>query len=160
MRSRAAALGVGVPLAAAAVLMLAACGGSDGGKRHYNATATLKPVAGVPAGPTGSFGAYWDKDGRRLTYSLAFSHMSGRPTSAGVYARRPGEQPLLIIRICGPCKRPKSVILGATKPFANVFDSYLNSGSLYVLVDTKKRPKGEIRGPLRRQKGGVCEACS
>lgn len=160
-RARGRFLRVAASLTLAATLpALAACGGGGGGgKPHYNATATLKPVAGVAKGPTGAFSAYWNNGGRRLTYKLTFAHTTGRPTQAGVYARRPGEQPLLLVRICGPCTSPRSVVLGATKVFANIFDGYLNDNKLYVVVQTKKHPQGEIRGPVRTVKGAVCEPC-
>ncbi len=82
--------------------------------------------------------------GRKLTWKLTFSGLTGRATAAHIHMGRVGKAGNVVIPLCTPCK---SGVHGKTRISAAVKKA-LAHHKLYVNVHTAKNPNGEIRGQL------------
>jgi hypothetical protein len=136
-------------LAALVVLAVAAFAAAAGSKQS-KVTATLtagKEVpapTGVPAAARGTFTG--TLVGRKLTWRLTFSHLSGPAGAAHIHVGAVGKAGNVLVPLCGPCKSP--VHGKATLTAAAV--KALGKHRLYVNVHTAKNAAGEIRGQLVR----------
>jgi hypothetical protein len=82
--------------------------------------------------------------GKKLTWRLTFSKLSGPATAAHIHMAAKGVAGGVVVALCGPCKSgahgtatvPAAVVKAASKHL------------LYVNVHTAKNPAGEIRGQL------------
>jgi NADH:ubiquinone oxidoreductase subunit F (NADH-binding) len=82
--------------------------------------------------------------GRKLTWKLTFSGLTGKATAAHIHMGAMGKAGNVVIPLCTPCRsgaHGKVTITAAVK-------RALAHHKLYVNVHTAKNPNGEIRGQL------------
>ena len=91
---------------------------------------------------TGSFTG--DITGKKLKFTLKFSHLTGAATAAHIHMGANGVSGPVIVPLCGPCK---TTVTGTVTINAAVL-SAIKKGKAYVNVHTAKYPAGEIRGQL------------
>ena len=98
---------------------------------------------GVPVAATGTFTG--TLKGKKLTFRLTFSHLSGKAFAAHIHAGRPGRSGGVLVSLCGPCKSPVSKTVTVTSQARNAIEH----AATYVNVHTKKNAAGEIRGQIK-----------
>ncbi len=119
-----------------------------GGGSAVKLTAKLTAAQEVPkqsvtvTGGSGTFAA--TLSGRRLSWRLTFSGLSGPALAAHVHLGKAGVAGAVAVPLCGPCA---SGAHSATTVSAAVSAALLHGGA-YVNVHTKKNPNGEIRGQV------------
>lgn len=84
--------------------------------------------------------------GKTLRWSLTFSHLSGRPSSAGLYKGLRGATGEAFKTLCRRCYSASHGTLTLT---ASQLDAIVRGGA-YVNIRTARNPRGEIRGQLNR----------
>jgi CHRD domain len=99
---------------------------------------------GTPASAAGHLTARLS--GRTLSWTLTFSHLSGRPTVARLHKGFRGTNGVAIKVLCRYCTSPRYGTLTLT---ASQRDSLLR-GRTYVNVYTARNMHGEIRGQITR----------
>ena len=82
--------------------------------------------------------------GKKLTWTLTFSKLTGPATAAHIHMAPKGVAGNVIVPLCGPCKSPAT---GVSILNGTVIAAF-KKGNLYVNVHTKKNPNGEIRGQV------------
>ena len=110
-------------------------------------SASLTPAQEVGAtvkapGASGKFKA--KLDGRKLTWSLTFTGLTGQATAAHIHLGRTGISGPVAVPLCGPCR---SGAHGTVTVKASVAAA-LAKAAAYANVHTAKNPAGEIRGQL------------
>jgi hypothetical protein len=84
--------------------------------------------------------------GKKLTWKLTFSGLTGRATQAHIHMGAMGKAGNVVIALCAPCRsgvHGKATLTAALK-------KALAHHKLYVNVHTSKNPNGEIRGQLAK----------
>ena len=84
--------------------------------------------------------------GRKLTWKLTFSGLTGPATAAHIHMGAVGKAGNVVIALCTPCK---SGVHGK-KTISRAVKKALLHHKLYVNVHTAKNPNGEIRGQLAK----------
>jgi hypothetical protein len=136
----------------AAVVTLAGCSwwssmtGSDAVSKKNQLTGAQE-VPEVATGGSGTVETTLDNSTNLLTWSVAYSGLSGPVTAGHVHGPAPaGTNAGVLIPFTGDLSSP---IKGkATLTAAQVSD--LTAGRLYVNLHTAKNPGGEIRGQLTK----------
>jgi CHRD domain len=98
---------------------------------------------GVPAAATGTFTG--TLKGKKLTFRLTFSHLSGKAFAAHIHKGKAGTAGPVIVPLCGPCKSPISKTVTVTSQARNAIEH----AATYVNVHTPKNKGGEIRGQIK-----------
>jgi len=98
---------------------------------------------GVPAAATGTFTG--TLRGKKLTFRLTFSHLSGKAFAAHIHKGKAGTAGAVIVPLCGPCKSPVSKTVTVTSQARNAIEH----AATYVNVHTPKNKGGEIRGQIK-----------
>ena len=112
-----------------------------------NSLTGAQEVPAVATGGSGTVETTFDKSTNVLTWSVAYSGLSGPVTAGHVHGPAPaGTNAGVLIPFTGDLSSP---IKGkATLTAAQVAD--LTAGRLYVNLHTAKNPGGEIRGQLTK----------
>jgi hypothetical protein len=84
--------------------------------------------------------------GRKLTWKLTFSGLTGPATAAHIHMGAVGKAGNVVIALCTPCK---SGVHGK-KTISRAVKKALMHHKLYVNDHTTKNPNGEIRGQLAK----------
>jgi hypothetical protein len=98
---------------------------------------------GVPSSATGRFTG--TLRGKKLTFRLTFSHLSGKAFAAHIHKGKAGTAGPVIVPLCGPCKSPVSKTVTVTSQARNAIEQ----AATYVNVHTPKNKGGEIRGQIK-----------
>ena len=98
---------------------------------------------GVPAAATGTFTG--TLKGKKLTFKLTFSHLSGKAFAAHIHKGKAGTAGAVIVPLCGPCKSPVSKTVTVTSQARDAIEH----AATYVNVHTPKNKGGEIRGQIK-----------
>ena len=98
---------------------------------------------GVPSAATGTFTG--TLRGKKLTFRLTFSHLSGKAFAAHIHKGKAGTSGPVIVPLCGPCKSPVSKTVTVTSAARDAIEH----GATYVNVHTSKNKGGEIRGQIK-----------
>ena len=98
---------------------------------------------GVPSAATGTFTV--TRRGKKLTFRLTFSHLTGKATAAHIHKGRAGKAGPVLVPLCGPCKSPVVKTVTVTSDQRDAIEH----GATYVNVHTKKNAAGEIRGQIK-----------
>ncbi len=112
-----------------------------------NSLTGAQEVPAVTTGGSGTVETTFDKSTNVLTWSVAYSGLSGPVTAGHIHGPAPaGTNAGVLIPFTGDLSSP---IKGkATLTAAQVAD--LTAGRLYVNLHTAKNPGGEIRGQLTK----------
>ena len=84
--------------------------------------------------------------GKSLRWTLTFSHLSGRPTIAGLNRGLRGVNGMAFKTLCRSCS---SAVHGTLTLTASQVDAIVNGGT-YVNIHTSRNCQGEIRGQINR----------
>lgn len=87
-----------------------------------------------------------DITGKKLTFTLTFTGLTGPATAAHIHLAGMGKAGPVVVPLCGPCKSP---VKGTATLSASVLAA-LPKHNLYVNVHTAKNPAGEIRGQVAK----------
>ena len=98
---------------------------------------------GVPSAATGTFTG--TLRGKKLTFRLTFSHLSGKAFAAHIHKGKAGVSGPVIVPLCGPCKSPVAKTVTVTSAVRDAIEH----GATYVNVHTNKNKGGEIRGQIK-----------
>jgi hypothetical protein len=128
-------------LAAALVVSALALAAARTSEVHAKLTAMADHARGAPKAK-GVFTA--SVSGRRVSWKLTFSGLSGRAAASHIHKGKAGVSGPVVVPLCGPCKSGQK---GTAKVSAAVAKK-LTSGEFYVNVHTAKNPNGEIRGQI------------
>ena len=82
--------------------------------------------------------------GRKLSWKLTFSHLTGSATAAHIHIGAMGKAGNVLASLCSPCH---SGVKGTTTLSAAA-RRQLSQHKLYVNIHTDKNPNGELRGQL------------
>lgn len=82
--------------------------------------------------------------GRKLTWKLTFSALTGKAMAAHIHMGKAGVSGPVLVPLCGPCK---SGAHGSTR-VSTAVKKALTHHKAYVNVHTAKNPNGEIRGQI------------
>ena len=135
-------------LALVAVAALATSAFAGTAKQSAGWSAKLTAAQEVPkqavkdAAANGSFIA--TLSGRKLTWKLTFSKLTGPATAAHIHIGAMGKAGGVAVALCGPCKSGQHGTATLTSAFLKDATKHL----LYVNVHTAKNPAGEIRGQI------------
>ena len=140
-----------VTLAILALAAALAAGGlaavQKGGTLKLSAKLTaareVPKATGVPSAATGTFTG--TLKGRKLTFKLTFSHLSGAAFAAHIHKGKARTSGAVIVPLCGPCKSPVSKTVTVTSQARNAIEH----AATYVNVHTPKNKGGEIRGQIK-----------
>jgi hypothetical protein len=91
---------------------------------------------------TGTFTA--TVTGKKLSWKLTFTHLTGAATAAHIHLGAKGKAGNVLVALCGPCKAGQS----GTVPMSAAVLKDVKKGVTYVNVHTAKNPNGEIRGQV------------
>jgi hypothetical protein len=132
-------------LAAAAASLLGACAMMNMHNVRLGGTLSgAQEVPPVASEGTGTLDATFDKDTRRLSYTVTYSGLSGPATAAHFHGPAgPGQNAGVIV----PFANPASPISGETT-LTEAQASDLLAGRWYVNVHTRAHPAGEIRAQV------------
>jgi uncharacterized cupredoxin-like copper-binding protein len=98
----------------------------------------------TPAAASGTFTA--TLSGKTLKWKLTFAHLTGAARAAHIHLGATRTSGAVLVPLCGPCKAQTS----GTRKITTSTIRAMAAGKTYVNVHTKKNPKGEIRGQIRR----------
>jgi CHRD domain len=138
---------VAVPFVAV-VAALVAVAGSTASPAVTKWSASLSPSQVAPKqasknnNASGSFTA--TAQGYTLKFKLTFDKLSGPATGAHIGYGKKGKPGNVTLALCSPCPNPTVNSAGINPSLISAF----KSGLLYVEIDTKKNPNGEVRGQL------------
>jgi hypothetical protein len=98
---------------------------------------------GVPASARGTFTG--TLRGKKLTFRLTFSHLSGKAAAAHIHKGKAGTSGPVLVTLCGPCKSPVAKTITVTSAQRDAIEHK----ATYVNVHTPKNLGGEIRGQIK-----------
>jgi len=135
-----------VALSAAATLALTVAAGSGatalaGGNAKLTTTEVPKLTVKTKAAK-GSFAG--KAKGYQLRFTLTFDKLTSPATRAFIGYGKKGKNGNVSLVLCSPCKSPVNTIANLNPSLTKA----LRQGLLYVEVDTKRNPQGELRGQL------------
>jgi CHRD domain len=132
--------------AAVIALTLAGLGIGAATKDRVSATLTTGQEVPKPKATRGAGSFTGTLNGRRLSWKLTFSKLTGAAQAAHIHlAPRGKANPAPAVGLCGPCRSGQTG--NATIP--DKVERALKRGTAYVNVHTKKNAAGEIRGQLK-----------
>jgi hypothetical protein len=82
--------------------------------------------------------------GFKLKFRLTFDKLSGPATGAHIGYGKKGKPGNVSLALCAPCPNPTVNTAYINPSLVSAF----KDGLLYVEIDTKKNPNGEVRGQL------------
>lgn len=83
-----------------------------------------------------------------LKWKLATSKLTGPVTRIELHVGKPGHIGSAKLKICGPCRHSGSKVVRSES-----VQQQIKTGKTYVVVSTKKNPRGEVRGQLKAKLG-------
>jgi CHRD domain len=135
-------------LAGAALTALAFVGLGTGAATKDRVSATLNTGQEVPKpkATRGSGSFTGTLNGRKLSWKLTFSKLTGPAQAAHIHlAPRGKANPAPAVGLCGPCRSGQT----GTSTIPDKVERALKRGTAYVNVHTMRNAAGEIRGQLR-----------
>ncbi len=139
------------------VAVLIASNGAVASSASYELKASLDTNSAVPVvkdatGATATLTAKFTVAGKRsrLTWTLTFKNLSGRPTTATIYYGKSGKIGPAALPLCVKCQAPSAhgEYVGPYVALPTFVRAMLHNGA-YVSVATRENPKGEVRGQIR-----------
>jgi hypothetical protein len=142
-------------IAAAIAISLVAGRASAGSATHVlkasldkKALPSVKDAGGASGTLTGKLTIAGKKSS--FVWSLTFHHLSGTATRASIYFGTGSKAGTLALPLCVKCQAPTAhgAYIGPYVANATFVHKVLHGGA-YVVVVTKKNPRGEIRGQIK-----------
>jgi hypothetical protein len=84
-----------------------------------------------------------------FTWKLTSGHLSGAAVQAGIYFGKAAKPSQLAMLLCNECNRSAQGYYHGSYVAGRRFVRTVLRGRAYVVVQTKRHPKGEIRGRIR-----------
>jgi hypothetical protein len=112
---------------------------------------TRIPRAHAPAAATGSLSGRLKLAGSdsSVTWTLKFSHLSGRAIHAGIYYGKAAKASELAMLLCNKCISGAHSYYRGSYVASPRFVRAILHGGAYVVIETKRNMKGEIRGRIK-----------
>lgn len=118
-------------------------------KASLNASQQVPPQVHKTADASGSFRATLTRAGSggrsKLSWHLSVAKLSSPMTVAYIDVPRSGSAGEFVVRLCIRCAAASSGVTGVLPPDAT---KAISTRTGYVVIQTKKNPKGEIRGRI------------
>jgi hypothetical protein len=128
-----------------------------GFEKPYRLSARLNRAQEVPMprganDASGSFSATIKPFGNSGTFDwrLSYTGLSGRATAARVFLGEPGKTGVVTMNLCAPCNSHARGSVGANSALLQA----VLGRPAYVNVNTKRNPRGEIRGRIQVSRPG------
>ena len=83
-----------------------------------------------------------------FTWTLTFRHLSGTAVRAGIYYGKAAKPSQLAMLLCNKCISGARSYYHGSFVASPTFVRALRRGGAYVVIQTRKNPKGEIRGRM------------
>jgi len=113
----------------------------------------LKRTASAIHAPhaTGRFTAKLALSGKSssLSWRLTFGHLSGAARRAGIYFGRSAKPSQLALLLCSDCSSGASSYYRGSYVASRRFVRAVLRGRAYVVIETRRNPKGEVRGRIK-----------
>jgi hypothetical protein len=136
------------PLGGIAVLALVMTAVALAAPKGMGWSAKLDAMQEVPKqavhAPNGKGTFHGTLHGNKLTWTLAFSGLSGPATAAHIHVGAMGKAGNVVVPLCTPCK----AMSHGTATLSKAVMKDATTHKLYVNVHTAKNPAGEIRGQV------------
>jgi hypothetical protein len=84
-----------------------------------------------------------------FTWSLTFGHLSGAARRAGIYFGKAPKPSQLALLLCNKCRSGIESYYHGPYVADRRFVRAILHGRAYVVIQTKRHPKGEIRGRIK-----------
>jgi CHRD domain len=84
-----------------------------------------------------------------FTWTLTFGHLSGRALHASIYFGKAAKQSQLAMLLCNKCSSGAQSYYQGSYVASPDFVQKILRGRAYVVVQTKRHPRGEIRGRIK-----------
>jgi hypothetical protein len=84
-----------------------------------------------------------------FTWKLASGHLSGVALHAGIYFGRAAKPSQLALLLCNKCSRTAQGYYHGSYVAGRRFVRAILHGRAYVVIQTKRNPRGEIRGRIK-----------
>lgn len=128
-----------------------AASGGYGLKSHL----AKMPPAHAPIGATASLTGRLKLAGSdsSFTWTLKFSHLSGRAVQAGIYFGKSAKASQLAMLLCNNCISGGKSYYHGSYVASPRFVRAIRHGHDYVIIQTQKNPKGEMRGRIKAKDG-------
>ena len=106
-------------------------------------------LKGASGGGTGKLEGTYDTTGKKLSYTLTYSGLSGAPVAAHFHGPAdPGANAGVAVPIAPPLTSP----INGTATLTDAQAAELLAGKYYVNLHTAANPAGEIRGQVQKAK--------
>lgn len=83
-----------------------------------------------------------------FTWTLTFRHLSGKTVRAGIYFGKAAKPSQLAMLLCNGCTSGARSYYHGSYVDSPTFVRAIRGGHAYVVIQTKRHPKGEIRGRI------------
>ena len=158
------ALALTLLLAVAAIVAAPAFAGINHGAKaaatqRYKLSSTMtakqvtspRPTGGVSDAQGKLSGQVTVGKSSTATWALRYSGLTGQVRVAQISYRAGGQTQ--VIRLCAPCKKGSSFVSQfPSRTVAQAFVQRALVGKAYVLLKTKKNPRGEVRGVVKAKR--------
>jgi hypothetical protein len=84
-----------------------------------------------------------------FTWTLTFRHLSGTAVNAGIYYGKAAKASQLAMLLCNKCSSGANSYYRGSYVASPTFVRAIRHGRAYVVIQTKKNPKGEVRGQIK-----------
>lgn len=88
-------------------------------------------------------------DDSSFTWTLKFGHLSGTALRAGIYYGKVAKPSQLAMLLCNKCISGANSYYHGSYVASPPFVRAIRHGGAYVIIQTKRNPKGEIRGQIK-----------
>ena len=124
---------------------------AESGTSSLKSHLTRIPRAQAPAAATGSLSGRLKLAGSdsSFTWTLKFSHLSGRALHAGIYYGKAAKPAELAMLLCNKCISGAHSYYRGSYVASTRFVRAIFRGRAYVVIQTKRSPHGEIRGRIK-----------
>jgi hypothetical protein len=133
------------------VAVIAGTAGAASGTHLLNAHLKPTPAAIHVRKAAGTFTGKLTLAGKSgtFTWTLRFGHLSGTARQAGIYFGKAAKPARLAMPLCNKCRSGISSYYSGSYVAGRRFVRAILRGRAYVVIQTKRNPKGEIRGRIR-----------
>ncbi|HEY3550827.1 MAG TPA: CHRD domain-containing protein [Gaiellaceae bacterium] len=88
-----------------------------------------------------------------LTWTLTFAHLTGSARRAGIYFGKAAKPSQLALLLCNGCRSGATSYYHGSYVASGRFARAILRGRAYVVIQTRRNPRGEVRGRIRAKAG-------